>query len=383
MIETGILLALVCLGVCVAYRHRQSQAQLADTVQPSAPAPAPIVVAGPVAAPPPRPLDTVRLETVNAFAAERLWRLAFGAPALPQPITAEHSIVRDAILTVLRADKLDPEYLPRRPALMPQLLRAVNDPNVAPDKVSRIIAQDPVLTADVLRLANSSLYRMTTAPVETIQRAVVICGADGLQALLATAMLQPVFRATDDNFPRFARLLWDRTERAARAAELYAMKTQREDRFEAQLLALLAALGPLVVYRASLHMYAKFPGVAPNPSLCVAMVAALGGRMSQRIAQQWQSSPRIVAALEQTGEQAGEPTGEQGLTTALHVGELLGSLSILEMHQEISAQDSIELAAITGVPDELSAYLRQRLHSNVGQTADTATHRALLATALG
>jgi hypothetical protein len=51
----------------------------------------------------------------------------------------------------------------------------------------------PVLPSDVLRLANSPLYRASPAPVETIRR-------------------------------------------AARAAELYALKAMPQDRFEAQLL---------------------------------------------------------------------------------------------------------------------------------------------------
>jgi len=241
-----------------------------------------------------RPNDTVRVEAVNALVAQRLWRLAFAAPAQVQPVASEHARVQDAVLSVLGADKLDPKYFPRRPTLMPQLLRAVNDPDAAPDTVSRIIAQDPVLTGDVLRLANSNFYRVTPEPVETIQRAVVICGMDGLQSLLAAVLLQPVFRATDKNFPRFPLLLWERTERAARAAELYATKTRRQDRFEAQLVALLSALGPLVVYRATAAAYARTPGLSPSAGVYVALIGALGQQMSQRIAQHWQSSPRLI-----------------------------------------------------------------------------------------
>ena len=63
---------------------------------------------------------------------------------------------------------------------MPQLLRAVRDPSVGSGALGSIIAQDPVLAGDALRLANSSYYRTTSKPIETIQRAVVICGTDGL-----------------------------------------------------------------------------------------------------------------------------------------------------------------------------------------------------------
>jgi len=275
-------------------------------------------------------IDVARVRMAGDLATQRLWRLAFGATAEPQPVEGAHTRVRELICAVLQVDSIDPKYFPRRPALMPQLMQAVNDPNAASDKLSRMIAHDPVLTADVLRLANSSLYRVTPAPIETIKRAIVVCGVDSLRGILATAMLQPVFRASRTNFPRLPRMLWERTERAARAAELYAAHQHPQDRFEAQLVVLLSALGPLVVYSAALDGYSRAPRLTPNPALFVDLIDTLGAQMSQRIARDWQTSPRLVAALDRSNEES--------LSIALQVGELLGTLSFLES-QTVIAQD--------------------------------------------
>ena len=107
--------------------------------------------------------------------------------------------------------------------------------------------------------------------MEVTEVTVVVLGVEALRGLIATAMLQPVFRATRSNFPRFPRLLWERTERSVRAAELYTLKTHPQDRFESQLVVLMNALGPLVVYGALLDAYAARPKLAPNPSLCAEM----------------------------------------------------------------------------------------------------------------
>jgi HD-like signal output (HDOD) protein len=275
-------------------------------------------------------IDIARVRIAGDLATQRLWRLAFGAPAEPQPVAGAHGRVRELICAALQVDTIDPKYFPRRPALMPQLLQAVNDANAASDKLSRMIAHDPVLTADVLRLANSSLYRVTPAPIETIKRAIVVCGVDSLRGMLAAAMLQPVFRASRTNFPRLPRMLWERTERAARAAELYAAHTHPQDRFEAQLVVLLSALGPLVVYSAALDGYSRAPRLTPNPALFVDLIDTLGPQISQRIARDWQTSPRLVAALDRSNEES--------LSIALQVGELLGTLSFLES-QTVIAQD--------------------------------------------
>ena len=250
-------------------------------------------------------------------------------PVLVPVLGKVHRDVRTYVITALQADTLDPRYFPRRPALLPQLLQAVGDADAASATLARMIAHDPVLAADVLRLANSSLYRTTTAPVETIQRALVVCGTDALRGLLATAMLQPVFRASRTNFPRFPRLLWERTERAGRAAELFAAKLCPAERFEAQLLALLNALGPLAVYGVAVDAYGRAPPrTVPSPHLCMGMIVALGQHMSRRIARHWALSRRLVAALDRA---------DGPLAAALAAGELLATLSVLETHDLITA----------------------------------------------
>jgi HD-like signal output (HDOD) protein len=289
-------------------------------------------------------VDVDRIRTVSKQAADRLWKLAFAAPSQNQASELVNRRIRDNIVAKLQVDTLDEKYFPRRPTLMPQLLQAVNDPRAASEKIARIIAHDPVLTAEVLRLANSTLHRAAGPPIETIQRAIVVCGVDALRGMLATAMLQPVFRATRKNFPRLPRMLWERTEHATRAAESYALERHPRDRFESQLVVLLSALGPLVVYSVTLDVYARNPHFSPNGDLCVALIGDLAPQISRHIARNWETSPRLLAALD--GD-AAEP-----LTAALHVGELLGSLSLLESQTVISGAERRKVLDSAGLSEE-------------------------------
>ena len=297
-------------------------------------------------------VDIGKIAAANALATERLWRLAFAAPAHADELAPADIAVKDQVSAVLSADRLDAKFFPRRPTLMPQLMRATQDPHAATERLSRIVAHDPVLTADVLRLANSSRFRTSAQPIETIQRAIVVMGVDALRGLLAMAMMQPVFRASRSNFPRFPRMLWERTERAARAAEAYAMQAGPEDRFEAQLAILLSALGPLVVYGATLDAYAQSPGSIPNPALCVKITGALGAKMALRIAHHWDTSPRLAAAIEQS---ARGPLGQ-----ALCVGELLGTLSLLQSQHVIDAEEALAIVNGADLSGELLEYVSPR-----------------------
>jgi HD-like signal output (HDOD) protein len=297
--------------------------------------------------------DASAAERANNLVTERLWKLAFAAPSAAPTLEPAHARVGDAVCAILQAETLDAKYFPRRPSLMPQLMRAVDDPSAATVKLSRMIAHDPVLAADVLRLANSAMFRTSPVPIETIQRAIVMLGADALRGVVATAMLQPVFRATRSNFPRFPRMLWDRTERAVRAAELFALKIHPQDRFEAQLLILMSALGPLVVYGAVLDAYSAWPALAPSPALCAELTAALGPQVAIHIARQWETSPRLVAAIERSPDEV--------LTGTLQVGELLGTLSLLESQQVMASDEALATAVDAGLSRSIITPIWQRL----------------------
>jgi HD-like signal output (HDOD) protein len=190
------------------------------------------------------------------------------------------------------------------------------------------------------------MHRSAATPIDSIQRAIVVCGVEALRGMLVAAMLRPVFRATSKNYPRFPRVLWDRTERAVRAAELYVTETGRPERFEAQLAVLLNALGPLVVYSATLDVFTRNPHFPSSAPLCVDLVVALSPRMSLRIARDWQTPPRLLAAL--------EFSAEESLTTALQVGEFMGTLSFLESQTIISRDERLEYIATAELPSESS-----------------------------
>lgn len=352
-----VILAAVA-GVVISawfWRRRSRAPPAAPRVDPATPLPRP--PSAPARSAPARSaLDAARLESANARTSLRLWNLAFASPGESHASAPVDGMIRDNVLAMLQVDTLDPRLFPRRPALMPQLLKAVNDPGTAADKLARIVAHDPVLTADVLRLANTSLYRLSPLPIETIQRAIVVCGVDGLRGMLATAMLRPTFRASARNFPRLPRMLWERTERAARAAELHALQVSPQDRFEAQLVVLLSALGPLVVYSAVLDVYARNPTLHPDGMLCVALIGELAPGLSLHIARDWQSSARLLAALD------GDP--EEMLTISRHVGELFGTLSFLEAQTVMSRDERLEVLDEAGLDAPLADSLWGGLHGN-------------------
>lgn len=165
------MLAIV-LGVVAASRRGDPPAvSTADPapVSGSAPAaPAAGATAAPDGAATAMPADALEPRTVMAEPPpmrpllRRMYAAVMDTPSLAEADAAidpaQAAVLANAVSALDHVD-MRPQLLPRRPHLLPQLMRAVNDPDASGRGIAAIIAQDPALAANLLRIANSALYR--------------------------------------------------------------------------------------------------------------------------------------------------------------------------------------------------------------------------------
>nr|WP_298129898.1 HDOD domain-containing protein [uncultured Pseudoxanthomonas sp.] len=229
----------------------------------------------------------------------RLARLDTDACLSPEDSQAVIAAARGALARF--AD--DPQRLPRRPQLLPQLLGALNDDDASGRDIAGIIARDPALAANLLKLANSALYRRDTLAVESLDRAVAMVGVDGLRHLVAVALMQPVMRVEGGVFGRLPELVWDHTQRTALVAARLAGPSGREAVFAAQLLALLQGLGAIVVVQVLRDAAAGSAGRVPDAAAMARVLHRWSPRLGCAVAREWGLSERLMQALrEQTAD---------------------------------------------------------------------------------
>jgi len=248
--------------------------------------------------------------------------------ALSLPPDPEHAPVFQSVATILERIEARPEYIPRRPSLLPKLLATVNDPQAAMVEISRIIAQDPALTGNLLRIANSPMYRVSNLPVESIDRAVTLVGVQGIRSIIATALLQPVMSGGGGAFSRFPELFWEHTLYSASAAEQHAVQIERSEPFVAQLIGLLHGLAAIVVFRIVRDQFAQHPQLSPNAASVARMLETWVGPTAGRIAASWELSERVQYALESQAL-AAELQMENSLGRSLKFGRVTGSVIVL------------------------------------------------------
>jgi HD-like signal output (HDOD) protein len=283
---------------------------------------------------------------------------------LPVP-AGQQDPAHDRIVAAALAAIGDPasqkKYFPRRPSLLPELMRAINDETVSVRRVVPIVARDPALVGNLLRVANSSYYRLTAQPIETIERALVILGSDGLRSVMAAALMQPIFQVPGaGGATRFPEIVWEHAVRSAHAAIPHASLVERENPFAAELLTLIWGLAEIVLFRAVLAHCAPPPGRdGIDPLVIAAILDSQSTAFAWHIGAEWRLSEEMLAALE---EQMIPSEPATPLGRSLRFGRRAGALAVLHGNSiidEASLRASLPSSGLS--PAHLESMLKRLL----------------------
>jgi HD-like signal output (HDOD) protein len=293
------------------------------------------------------PHDTEATEGVF----DECFKLAFGVQHFDYQISGQHAAVLAKVNENAAASVHQREYFPRRPLLLPRLMQVLNDDESTRKELVRLILEDPALTGSVLQRANSAAYRYTPEPVDSLERAVVMLGSDGLRSLMATAILQPVFRQPKGYFDNFAAITWEHARRTAAAAEACARAIDNADPFVAQLLGLLGPLGRIVLFRLTMEIYREHAGILPRAEVFIRGMQMQGANVAGFIAATWELSDPSIAAMKEQADKV-SPAAMSPLGRSIYFGELCGALALLVQRGNYSVEDAQAMLMEQGLARE-------------------------------
>jgi hypothetical protein len=304
-----------------------------DDVDPSPASPPPPAAATP-------PPTTQPLYPTEVFA--KLFDLALGKARPASMISTSHDEVVTATAAALVDAATQERYLPRRPNMLPKILSASNDDSFSRRELAALIARDPSLVGNLLKIANSSFYRVTPEPVESVDRAVVLLGTDGIRSLVTAALMQPIFRIGGADFPRFPEIAWEHTFRSANAAVPYNFLMEESDPYAAELLSLVMGLAEIVVFRVTMDQYAKLPRLRPDAGIVSSILDAHSAPVARRIGASWELSEPTLAGLD--GQSINTTQYPTALGRSLYFGRVVGALAVLRVNHVID--DNLGKASI-------------------------------------
>ncbi|CAD1785872.1 HDOD domain-containing protein [Xanthomonas euroxanthea] len=338
--DTGLQDAPAAPAAAAVHTHGQAQAQRAATPHP--------LLCGP---PPMQPL------------LRRMYAAVMSNPSLAEgrlPTDPAQAAVLDAVGAALAHVDLRPQLLPRRPQLLPQLMRAVNDPDASGRGIAAIIAQDPALAANLLRIANSALYRPQGGPLESLERAVVHIGTEGVRQIVAAAVMQPVLSLEGGLYARLPAAVWDYALRTAAAAAAY-MRERAGDTLAAQLAGLLQGLGAVVILRVLRDAYAERPSVPYSLEVAAVLVERHTAAVAKTIATTWELPAALGTALDEQRPGHDPTLLTSSLGMALRYGRLAAALAMLARHGAEQQEHALSVLSTLEPDHAANAALWQRL----------------------
>ncbi|UOS99263.1 HDOD domain-containing protein [Xanthomonas arboricola] len=293
----------------------------------------------------------------------RMYAAVMSTPALADghlPTDPAQAAVLAAVGAALDHVDLRPQLLPRRPQLLPQLMRAVNDPDASGRGIAAIIAQDPALAANLLRIANSALYRPQGGPLESLERAVVHIGTEGVRQIVAAAVMQPVLSLEGGLYARLPAAVWDYALRTAAAAATY-MRERGGDTLSAQLAGLLQGLGAVVILRVLRDAYAERPSLPYSLEVAAALVERHTAAVAKTIATTWDLPAALGTALDEQRPEHDTTLLTSSLGMALRYGRLAAALAMLARHGAEQEEHALDVLSTLEPDHAANAALWQRL----------------------
>ncbi|WP_075185319.1 HDOD domain-containing protein [Teredinibacter haidensis] len=228
-------------------------------------------------------------------------------------LTLPQKLVVDMVKTSLQKKEVRNKAVPRLPTVIPRLLRSLRDPESSARDYVDIIDKDPVMSATVLKLANSVYFNPIGARINDIERAVVKLGIDGLRSVLSAAVMQPIVQRESTYFSRTGQKMWHHSLSCAVACEQIAEHRQQE-KFKVYVMGLVHDIGKITVFSELCKQFKlNEEDVKPGNNAFSPIMKVLAPAVSYWVAKDWDLPKDICKAIaEQLNLQPGNKLSPYG-----------------------------------------------------------------------
>jgi putative nucleotidyltransferase with HDIG domain len=210
--------------------------------------------------------------------------------------------LEDLVLKRIAEDKLS---LPTMPAVAAKCLELLRNTDFSFKTVAAILEQDPVLVAQVLRMATSAAFGGGTKRV-SLTEGLTRLGAKTVRTLLVEACAQKVFVSRDPNIAGAAKRLWEHSVAVAiLARDLFAL-LGGSDSEEAYLAGLLHDVGKPVIASILLEAERQITLMGNRPWIdseeWVAVIKKTHRTVGMALTEKWNLPPAVSKCIKDCSE---------------------------------------------------------------------------------
>ena len=206
----------------------------------------------------------------------------------------------NALLTIL-VEKIqtDSLVLPTLPEIAIKIREAADDPEANLVAMAEVIAQDPALSARMVKVANSA-FMGRSVKVETLNQAVTRIGLRQIKNIATAIAMEQLFVSKNDLIRDYMDKSWQKTVNVASVAMAVMKFWQAENKHESlnldtlTLVALVHSIGILPI----LTEAERHEEVFANPSFLEAAIKKMAGKLGGAIMRSWEFTGEFVEVAE-------------------------------------------------------------------------------------
>jgi len=194
------------------------------------------------------------------------------------------------------------QKLPSCPRIIPEIIRLVREPCAGMAEYEKVISRDPALTAQVLRIVNSSYYNVSKK-VSDLRLALTLLGTQEIYRIVLNASFYQILHSVFDRLAYDFNIFWKHSQVAANAASYLAEKFENRFMGEAYAAALLHDVGKLIMEQYFPQEWEKVvvDFETSGKSFCESEKKYFGlthAEIGVLLLETWQIPPEIVTAVQ-------------------------------------------------------------------------------------
>lgn len=223
----------------------------------------------------------------------------------------------------LKSGKLS---LPTIPDISLKIRRAISNSNANNNKIAKVVQLDPAITARLIKIANSPLYR-GRKQIESCPEALTRLGLKAAQDFITSFALKSVFKAKSKGIQKRMQNLWTHSSYVAAISAVLAHKTPGFDPDRAMLAGLVHDIGvvPILIF-ADRHAE-----LAAHANSLDETIQRLRGPLGAMIMRQWDFPADFEEIVEHAENWTRDKTPEPDYTDLIVISQLhsfVGSTAI-------------------------------------------------------
>ncbi len=249
--------------------------------------------------------------------------------------------------------------VPPLPQHLMDLSELLRDGNCDFEQIDQVLAKDITLSIDVVKLANSPVFRQSVDPVTSTEAAIRTIGLRELEDLVSRLLMKTAMEVNPIYFRMFGKQIW---EHSLETATICRSLCGRQDRGDCYFLGLMHDIGKVIVFKFLVEAFSVAnPDSQPGSKVFRRMMTTYSMRLSEQAAREWELPEQIIDALE---KQKFEPTEE--IAGILHTGNQWSEIHMLVERGFVPAETGEALIRELGIPDEVRESVQRVLDEQTG-----------------